>query len=396
MHLAHLGLTNVRTFRRLELDLSPGLHVVTAGNGCGKTNLLEAIALLATARTFRGSADADLISWDALRDDPLPAARLEARVETAEGATKLEVAVIARIEEAAPGGKAPASRRFRVNGVARRASDLIGRLRVVAFSAADLGIIDGPPAGRRRYLDMTISQFDRAYVRALQRYQRVLQQRNSLLRRLQERRAAVHELEFWDQELAVASAVLLAARGQALEALGRLAAERYAELSPSAEALELSYRPAVPQEVDVGAGATAIGERMQAALEAERAADIRAGVTRIGPHRDDMTFTLGGRDAASFASRGELRSAALALRLAEVALSTERTADPPVLLLDDILSELDAPRRERVLAVAYGVDQVVITSPDDDRLGIAELPDARRYRIEDGALVERSGLLSGA
>ena len=125
-------------------------------------------------------------------------------------------------------------------------------------------------------------------------------------------------------------------------------------------------------------------------------ADIRAGVTRIGPHRDDMTFMLGGRDAASFASRGELRSAALALRLAEVALSTERTADPPVLLLDDILSELDAPRRERVLAVAYGVDQVVITSPDDDRLGIAELPDARRYRIEDGALVERSGLLSGA
>ena len=404
MHLAHLALTNFRTFRRLELDLPPGLHLVTSGNALGKTNLLEAIAMLATARSVRGGTDADLIAWEALEEDPLPAARLSARVETADGSTALEIAVIARDLQAQrpphppPDRKLTASRRFRVNGVARRASDLIGRLRVVMFAAADLRLIDGSPALRRRYLDITISQFDPAYVRALQRYSRVLQQRNSLLRRLQEsvRRnaGAADELDFWDGELAVAGAFVFAARRQSLAALDRGAAARYAELAPSGERLEVCYRPALPPELAAHVGGAGFADRLRAAFEEQRDTDIRAGITRLGPHRDDVTFMLGGREAAAFASRGEQRSAALALRLAEVALSTERSGDPPVLLLDDILSELDAERRKRVLAVAYGVDQCIITSPDDDRPGPTELLDARRYRIEDGQVVpvERSGL----
>ena len=390
MHLAHLALTNFRTFRRLELDLQPGLHVVTGGNASGKTNLLEAISLLATARSFRSGSDAELIAWDALARDPLPAARLGARVETAEGSITLEVAVIARTAregEAEPTGAATASRRFRVNGVARRASDLIGRLRVVMFGAEDLRIIGGPPAGRRRYLDITISQFDPAYVRALQRYSRVLQQRNSLLRRLQERRAAAAELDFWDDELAATGAVVITARAQALVELGRGAAAHYAELSPSGERLEACYRPAVPPELAATLAEHGLEQRLRAALGAQHADDIRSGTTRIGPHRDDIAFLVGGHDAGAFASRGEQRTAALALRLAEVALSTQRTADPPLLLLDDILSELDADRRERVLAVAYGVDHVVITSPDEDRPAPAELPEARRYRVGDGEVL---------
>ena len=404
MHLAHLALTNFRTFRRLELDLPLGLHLVTSGNALGKTNLLEAIAMLATVRSARGGTDADLIAWEALEEDPLPAARLSAQVETADGSTALEIAVIARdLQAQRPPHPPPvreliASRRFRVNGVARRASDLIGRLRVVMFAAADLRLIDGPPALRRRYLDITISQFDPAYVRALQRYSRVLQQRNSLLRRLQEsvRRnaAAADELDFWDGELAVAGAFVFAARRQSLAALDRGAAARYAELAPSGERLEVCYRPALPPELAASVGEAGFADRLRAAFEEQRDTDIRAGMTRLGPHRDDVTFMLAGRDAAAFASRGEQRSAALALRLAEVALSTERTGDPPLLLLDDILSELDAERRKRVLAVAYGVDQCIITSPDDDRPRPTELLDARLYRIEDGQViaVERSGL----
>ena len=407
MHLAHLALTNFRTFRRLELDLPPGLHLITSGNALGKTNLLEAIAMLATARSVRGGTDADLIAWEALEEDPLPAARLSAQVETADGSTALEIAVIARdlqaerppdAPPAPPDRKLTASRRFRVNGVARRASDLIGRLRVVMFAAEDLRLIDGPPALRRRYLDITISQFEPAYVRALQRYSRVLQQRNSLLRRLQEsvRRnaGAADELDFWDGELAVAGAFVFAARRQSLAALDRGAAALYAELAPSGERLEVCYSPALPPELAASVGEAGFADRLRAAFEEQRDTDIRAGMTRLGPHRDDVTFMLAGREAAAFASRGEQRSAALALRLAEVALSTERTSDPPVLLLDDILSELDAERRKRVLAVAYGVDQCIITSPDDDRPGPAALPDARLHRIEDGQViaVERSGL----
>ncbi|MEE8422544.1 MAG: DNA replication and repair protein RecF, partial [Dehalococcoidia bacterium] len=257
--------------------------------------------------------------------------------------------------------------------------------------ATDLGIISGAPALRRRLMDLTISQFEPAYVRALQRYARVLRQRNSLLRRLQERRGDRSELDFWDGEAATSGAVVLAARAQALSALGTQAAERYSELSPSGERLEICYRPALPPEL-ASALASAPGEpalagRLRDAFEQARDTDIRAGMTRIGPHRDDVAFLLGGHDAGAFASRGEQRGVALALRLAEVALSKERTGDPPLLLLDDILSELDGDRRERVLAAAYGVDQVLVTSADEEHPGPAELPDARRYRIVDGEVV---------
>jgi len=383
MHLAHLSLTNVRTFRQLELDLEPGIHVVVGGNAQGKTNLVEAIQLLATTRGRHG-ADVDLIAWDAIADEPLPAARIAAAVETARGPVNLEVSVIAR--PSMSGGTPTTSRRFRVNGVARRASDLIGRLRVVMFSADDLAIIEGAPAGRRRYLDITLSQLDGAYVRALQRYGRVLQQRNSLLRNFRERRHDPNELDFWDDELSAAGATLLAARDRAIAALAPVAAERYAELAPGASRLELCYRPAVPESVAAVLREPELAERVREAVVANRRSDIRRGLTQIGPHRDDVGFLLGGHEAGSFASRGEQRTAALALRLAEVDLSRSATGDPPVLLLDDILSELDAARRDRVLAVAYAVDQVLITTPDEDRPGRDALPEARRYRIEGGVL----------
>lgn len=393
MHLTHLSLSNVRSFHQLELDLTPGLHLVTGANGSGKSNLMEAITLLATTRSARTTSDVELIAWDALRDDPLPAARLGARVRTSVEDVLLEVIVSARTP-ATPGdpalvtGPGTATRRFRVNGIARRASDLIGRLRVVLFSADDLGIAIGAPAARRRYLDITISQLDGSYVRALQRYQRVLQQRNSLLRRLQERRGQTHELDFWDEELAQTGAVLVTARAFAIGELGRGAAERYAALSTHADTLEVCYRPALPPALAeaVTEPVIELAPRLLAALVENRGRDVQAGTTRIGPHRDDVAFLVGGHAAGATASRGELRGIVLALRLAEVALSTERTGEPPVLLLDDVLSELDAERRERVLAAAFAVDQVIITSPDPDRPGRAELPSARRYAIADGSL----------
>ncbi len=397
MHLERLTLANVRTFRDLDLSLEPGAYVVSGPNASGKSNLLEAITLLATARSARARADTELISREALRDDPLPAARLVAEVSTARGSVAVELAVTVREGSAADGRPAATGRRFRVNGVARRASDLIGQLRVVPFSADDLQIIAGSPGQRRRYLDITISQLDVRYVRALQRYQRVLTQRNGLLRRLQERRGrGADELEFWDGELAAAGGVILAGRAAALAALAAGAAARWEQLAPSSPPLEVRYQPRLPPEQaaavpDGGPGGAedATGAAQSALLEtllARRGDDIAAGMTRSGPHRDDVHFAIGEGEAGAFASRGEQRTLALALRLAEVALSHERTGDPPLLLLDDILSELDAARRERVLAAAYGVDQVVITTPDPDRPGADELPDARRYRIEDGEL----------
>lgn len=387
MHLASLTLSNVRSFHRLHLELEPGRHLIAGANGEGKSNLLEAIQMLATARTLRSGTDLNLIAWDAIADDPLPAARLEAAVVTQAGRKTLEIAVIA---QAAPPGMPPsrASRRFRVNGVARRASDLIGQLRVVMFSADDLEIIAGAPAGRRRYLDITISQFDPTYLRALQRYQRVLEQRNSLLRQLQSRRGTPDELEFWDEELATAGAVIVARRADAIRDLARDAHQRYAELAPAeVEGLTMSYEPRLPADVTPAIREHDLAARMQATFVATRREDVQRGMTQWGPHRDEVRFLIGGHSAANSASRGQQRTAALALRLAEVALSTARTGDPPVLLLDDILSELDPARRASILQAAYLVDQVLITTPDEDRPSAAELPDARRYRLQSGLLI---------
>ena len=279
-----------------------------------------------------------------------------------------------------------------MNGVARRASDLIGQLRVVMFSADDLDIIAGAPALRRRYLDITISQFDPAYLRALQRYQRVLEQRNSLLRKLQERRGRADELDFWDEELAVAGALIVNRRAEAIRDLARDASARYAELAPTeGEDLAVCYEPRLPGALPEATREHDLAERFQAAIGNERGEDVRRGVTRWGPHRDDVQFLIGGHHAGNSASRGQQRTAALALRLAEVELSTERTGDPPVLLLDDILSELDAGRRERILAAAYHVDQVLITTPDIDRPTPDELPEAIRYRLVGGELTRLEG-----
>ncbi len=406
MHLSQLSLLNVRSFRRLELHLEPGAYVLVGENAEGKSNLLEAIALLATTRTQRPGNDAELISWAALREDPLPAARFAGSVESARGSDTVEMTIAARAlappersraDDGTPAaGAAPAppptSRRFRLNGVARRASDLVGTLRVVLFSAADLGVVAGSPQARRRYLDLTLSQVEGVYVRAAQRYQRVLQQRNSLLRRLAERRGRPDELDFWDEELAQAGSVLLVERARSLDHLAADAARRYAELAPGDAPLRPCYRPALPQPLADellagGAGARDwLAAAFREALTERRREEIAAGLTRIGPHRDDVAFLLGGRELAATASRGQQRGAALALRLAEVELFRARTGEPPVLLLDDVLSELDGRRRERVIEVAYGVDQLLVTTPDPARPPPGAVVGERRLRLASGEL----------
>lgn len=288
MHLTRLSLTNVRTYRQLELEPGRGIHVIAGENAAGKSNLLDAIAMLATTRSHHAGNDLDMITWSAIEEDPLPAARIAADVASNAGPVSLDIAVIAG--EPSADGSRRTSRRFRLNGVARRASDLIGQLRVVMFSADDLTIISGSPSGRRRYLDLTISQFDPSYVRASQRYNRVLQQRNSLLRTLQERRGQLDELAFWDDELSEAGAIIIQARQRALERLGSDAAKRYPELGAEGETLEIHYRPALPDELQPSIPSQDFQQHFRQAVEEGRQQDVWRGATRFGPHRDDVAF----------------------------------------------------------------------------------------------------------
>lgn len=383
MHLRQLSLTHYRNYAKQDLALDAAPVLLLGENAQGKTNLLEAVFLLATGRSERVSADADLIAWDQ-RDEVQPYARVAGRAIRASGEVTVEVIVTGR--QGVNGGMI-ASKRFKLNGVARRASDVIGAITAVLFTTDDMDLVRGAPSGRRRYLDVMLSQADRAYLRALQGYTKIVTQRNALLKRLQEGAGRTDELTFWDEGLASHGAVLLSSRAQAVVALSDTAAQAHARLSGEREIFALSYEPRfvegwAPSQIAAAAGEDIAGALL-AKLQATHARDIAAGVTLTGPHRDDLSMTLGGEPAAAFASRGQQRTAALALRLAEARLLRDRSGEQPVLLLDDVLSELDEHRRGSVLE-ALEADQVIITSPDPDRFPASFTNAAQMFRIESG------------
>jgi DNA replication and repair protein RecF len=386
MWIRRLTLSQFRNYRSQELDFEQGPALLLGDNAQGKSNLLEAVFLLATTRSERAQTDGELICWDAL-DQPQPVARVAAAVERADGPLELEVVVVGR-----PRGRGrarlPASKRLRVNGVPRRQVDVVGQLTAVLFSTEDMELIGGAPAGRRRFLDVALSQLDQAYVRALQRYGRVITQRNALLRRIQTGEAGPDELAFWDDELAWHGATIMAQRALAVEALAAHAQEEHQRLSGGAEELAVAYEPRLDgwDAARVRKKAKTLPAALRDALDAGRPRDIGAGMTLTGPHRDDLSLALDGAAAASFASRGQQRTAALALRLAEARLMAERKADLPVVLLDDVLSELDEERRRAVLGSLGEWDQLLITSADADRFDEG-LPAATAvFRVEAGTI----------
>jgi DNA replication and repair protein RecF len=408
MHLTHLSLTNFRNYVRLELSLPNRLTVLQGANAQGKTNLLEAIHLLATARSPRASVERELINWLAL-ESPLPYARLVGEIGEGRDAEKLELV----LELASNGGgNGPVVRKqVRVNGAARRAIDLVGRLRVVLFLPEDVDLVAGAPGGRRRYLDIALCQIAPTYCRALGEYNRVVTQRNALLRQLRDFGGDQGQLAFWDSQLAEHGSVLIHRRGAAIRDLDRLAAARQAELTGGAERLHLGYLPSPDPDALIGASSGAqaaaqrqrlaearpayaaisqdeVRERFLAALRGSHAREIAAGASLLGPHRDDVAFTVDGRDLRPFGSRGQQRTAALALKLAEVQMMRAETGESPLLLLDDVMSELDEIRRHALLDTLAGVDQAIVTTTDWSDFSPELLGQARTLRVERGTLVD--------
>ena len=388
MWLRHLSLTHYRNYQRQEIGLCRGPVLLLGDNAQGKSNLLEAVFLLATTRAERASTDGDLIGWAAL-DEPQPVARVMAQVERLDGPLTLEVVIAARAARTRD-GRITASKRLRVNGVARRQIDFVGQLTAVLFTTHDLELIGGPPAERRRYLDTTLSQLNRAYAQALQRYTKVITQRNALLRRIQEGAAEEDELSFWDDELARDGALLMRERAAAAGVLARHARDEHARVSGGTEELAIAYQPRLDgwDGARVQADDDSLAGALRDQLASRRARDIGAGQTLSGPHRDDLSCALNGVAAASFASRGQQRTAALALRLAEARYLADGKGDLPVVLLDDVLSELDEGRRHAVLEALEGWDQLLITSADADRFGEGLPAVAKVFHVREGTISE--------
>ncbi len=382
MRLQRLQLFDYRNFHRIDVQFPRDIGILIGDNAQGKSNFLEAIYLLATMRGIRAETDVQLIRRELL-DDVMPAARVVAEVETKDGALKVESAIVAR-----PGAHGlVATKTVRINGAPRRLSDAIGRLTAVLFSADDLDMIVGAPSLRRRNLDVTLMQVDPQYAAGRQRFERVLTQRNHLLKRIREGQAGANELEFWDSELSKDGGLVFQRRAVAVAELNRLAGAQHTALAPG-EVLEIQYQPRL-DHVAANPALTSVenvSEMYAAALASGTGRDTAAGMTLQGPHRDDVLFVLNALPASGYASRAQQRTIALSLRLAEAQLLLSRRGDAPILLLDDILSEMDAGRRVSVLAAIGDIDQMLVTGTDWDRFPEEFVSRAALFTVKAGEI----------
>jgi DNA replication and repair protein RecF len=381
MHVRRLTLNDFRNYRHLDLEAPSGLLLLVGRNAQGKTNLLEAIHLVSTVRSPRATGDVDLINWQAAGDGD-GVARIVAEAQRLNDAVRVEMAIRGPDEEHSRSGK-----RLRLNGVPQRAAQVVGQISSVLFTPQDLDLIGGPPTLRRRFLDLMLSQVDGRYLAVSQTYAKIVVQRNALLRRIREGTAHLDELVFWDTGLADAGSYIIAARTAAMQQLAPLAASAHRELSGDLEDLRLIYEPRWVRDWNAGDLAGKDRDTLAAAfldnLVQSRQQETGAGVSLWGPHRDDLVFLIDERSAAAFASRAQWRTAALALRLAEARFLLSATADHPVLLLDDVLSEMDDQRRRAVLDALAGFDQVWITSAEEEYVrGI--VPAAHTYLVREG------------
>ncbi len=395
IYISHISLTNFRNYERLELDLQPGMTLFQGGNGEGKSNLLEAIYMLAVARSPRASTDRELIRRNNGGGEFYT--QVAAKVERGGDPVSLQInfrsaTSPAAVSETYTTSSADARERsafttqkyFRVNGAPRRASALVGHLNAAMFSAEDLDIVYGSPNIRRRYLNILISQTDREYLGAIQRYDRVLRQRNHLLRQIRDGSARADELAFWDDELVKEGKRIMSQRQTTLQALSESAAPTYAVLSGAGETLAIAYSPNVALRGDASEDVAA--ELMRAKLAERRRQELARGTTITGPHRDDLQLTLDGMDVAAFASRGQTRAVVLAMKMAEATYLEGRRGQQCVILLDDVLSELDPARREQVLGRASRCHQALITTADAQAIAPHWMARMARFAVQRGSV----------
>lgn len=384
MRLSHLTLSDYRSYAEVQFRLQPGPNVLLGFNGVGKTNAVEAVGYLSTLGSHRVTNDAPLVRHGQSQ------AIIRAQAHRGSQEALLEV-------EINPGR----SNRARINrGSPVRATEILGVLRTVLFAPEDLELIKGSPGVRRRLLDDLAVQLRPALGRVRQDYEKVLRQRNALLKsiRYEGFTATVEStLAVWDQQLSEAGARLLHARLEVLAALRPHVAQAYQQLSGSVRAARLRYQssgeetenPVEPPAEASGAeslGREDLAEQMHAALQAARKQERERGLTLIGPHRDDVVFSLDDVPVKGFASHGETWSYALALRLAAYRVMVDDDPDDgarPVLILDDVFAELDARRRRRLADLASEAEQLLVTAAVDDDVPEQLLANALRVESVD-------------
>jgi DNA replication and repair protein RecF len=367
MFLEHVELTDFRNYESLVADFSASRVILLGDNAQGKTNLLEAIGLLATGHSPTAAKDADLVRWGQ------PQAIIRSRIKRA--LTDMSVDMLIR---------ANGRRAVRINGMAqKRLADLFGKLLVVLFRSEDLQLVKGGPASRRDFLDTMLVQLAASHYQHLHDYGRVLTQRNSLLKAIGEGKASASQLADWNEQLLVHALAIWRKRLALVKALSPGVATWHGRIAEGKENLELRYLPSVELGDDPANWEKAVRD----ALEEQRPREIGRGQTLVGPHRDDMELTIDGRPARQFGSQGQQRTVVLAMKLAELDYVRESAGEAPLLLLDDVLAELDV-RRQNALLASIGSDvQTFVTSTHLNDFSAAWLAEAKLYQVERGRLI---------
>ena len=409
MRIRHLSLTNFRNYARLELTLPERPLLLHGPNAQGKTSLLEAVYLLATGSSPLTPLERQLIRWEA-KAEGLPYARVWAEVAHRDRAQELEIVLE---NKPLANGTTRLQKTIRVDRARKRRTDLAGLLNVVLFMPQDVELVAGPPAGRRRYMDDTLCQADGDYCAALEQYTEALRQRNAALRHLRDEGGNPAQLAPFEETLARQGVIVANGRRELIAVLSQRAHHIHQRLTGGAEWLRLEYRPsfdpAAPPELkyQMGLGlqpykgppselgADGLVAAFRQALLTRRGDEIARGMTLTGPHRDELRFVAGSPaqgthevDMGDYGSRGQQRTAVLALKLAELAFLRERTGETPVLLLDEVLAELDTNRRHYLLAQVDSVELALLTATDPDMFSDEFRERAALWEVRGGIVKE--------
>ena len=382
MQVTRLELSDFRNYATLQWEPAPGLNLIVGPNAQGKTNILEALYTLATTKSHRARRDTDLVRFGA------DAARIVADVSReGQGDALLEMAI------AAAGGAGGEKKIVKVNhGKQPRVTDLIGNFNAVLFSATDLDIVRGEPEDRRRFLNYEIAQVSPRYVLALAAYKRALEQRNRLLKDVKYGATGIESLDVWTTQIIEHGAKIIERRRAYLEKLAIHAATVHGELTGGGESLTLEYLPSFPLNATIVTAEDA-ALAFKEALANLRREELQRGATLLGPQRDDLLFKVGSSpetaiDVKIFGSQGQQRTAALSLRLAERRLIEEMVGEPPVVLLDDVLSDLDEHRRAEIFTLALSGGQTFLTTTDLKAMPPEMIAQARVWQVKSGCLTE--------
>ena len=379
MYLERICLRNFRNYKECDITFHSPVTLVVGKNAMGKTSLLESLYFLCTGESHRANSTVELIRHTSEGFAVIGYFHSDERPET-----------LIRLDAVKP---RQGAFRLKTDGVLqRRRSDWIGRFNAVIFSPESLDIVKGSPTFRRRWLDLLLSQLNREYLEQLTRYRDILQHRNALLKRISIGKETLSEISVWDGLLLEAGVALIGARHTALARLSVVIERTHRSLTGERERLIVEYIPGLSTSEMELSDITNLPDYFRNALEQAQPDELRRGVTLIGPHRDDFMLTLETLDgfreiARTYASQGQCRTIALALKLAELELIREDTGVAPLFLLDDVLSELDVKRREYLLAYLHDVAaQTVITATDKDVMG-DDLDDIHLLVVEDGVIV---------